>query len=544
MSTKESIVKQPSTAGPPTDDPYPILGIGEPILYGRSKDLTNVLRHLDKKTPDHVSVVGPRYIGKTTLVKHIAKGLSGHQHPFDGCIYWNTRSGVSDDMSFRREFGKNAYPVLNTISSTAGKALTGYNGESFEMIQLVFETLAEEKKRILVILDSFDEALLRSEITPNNWDNLRVIGEMSSVRFLTCTRRQLVDLCGRPESRQSPFFNLFAPPVSLGPLSESDIADLVRPFSTKQISLESGAEKEIFNWSGGVPIIASYICALLWQEAASGGVITRDRVHSAGERINSNGKDLLKMLWKDCDEDERADFADLLAGRIAKPHEIPRDRRDSLAQRGYIVVNETKLEPCCRVIEQYAKDHGTSSSGLRRLFENRAAFDTNIQAFLQLRFATLKRVDPNILNYIRLAIQEIDKPDVMLNQVRAAAGQALDQWLNLEFPDRKIPASWTDGWSKKDRDNNAAENNPPAGSVSHRRGAQCYLLRLVSDPRKSGKTRIRQSTALLIDTLQSVGDFGQHREGEIPPIMFGASVCLTAMQMAEQVAEDLAKPAV
>jgi hypothetical protein len=526
----------------PLDDPYPILGVREPVLYGRSKDVARLLRHLGKRTPDHIAIVGPRYIGKTTVVKHITKTLPQLGLSFDGCIYWNTRA-VVDDVSFRREFGRAAFAALKSISDTAAKALTGYSGESFDLIHLAFAALDDEKKRVLVVLDGFDEALLRSEINPNHWENMRLIGEMNSVRYVTCTRRRLVDLCARPESVNSPFFNLFSGPMLLGPFLEEDIEDLVKPFGKRNITFDKGAQKEILNWSGGIPIIASHICRLLWEGTDDGRIITRERVNECGQLLSEMGKEVLQMLWKDCDEDERADFLDLMAGRITKPPEIPRDRRESLSQRGYLRSSEDKVEPGCRIIEQYARDHGADSSGLRRIFADRQAFDANIQGLLQLRFATLKMADTKICNYIRLAIQELDKPDVVLNQVRAASERALDLWLDKELPDRKIPVDWSDGWNKKDRDGNPAENHPPTGTVPFKRGGQCYLLRLLADPRKSGKTRIRQSTELLIDALQSVGDFGHHREGELPGIMYGASVCFDAMQMAEQLAEDLAKPA-
>lgn len=526
----------------PTDDPYPVVGTSDPILYGRSKELTTLLRRLEKKTPDHLSLVGPRYIGKTTLARQIAKLFIDARVPFDACVYWNTR-WIKDDISFRREFGRTAFDVIDAISPTAAKALVGYNGESFDLLQLAFEQLRDEKKLVLLVLDGFDDVLLSTEITPNNWDNMRLLGEMSSIRFLTCTRKRLVDLCARPESRQSQFFNLFAQPVFLGPFGEEDVKELLVPFTERTVTFEPGVEKELYNSSGGIPIIASYMSKLLWESHVAGTVVTRDQTLDAAKRVGEVGKDVLKVLWKDCEEDERADFGDLVSGRIVNAQDVPRDRRDSLSQRGFISVDGNTIKPRSRVVEQYVKDHDTNASGLRKIFSSREAFDSNIRAFLQLRLSTLKSADPKISTFIRLAIQEIDQPDVVLNQIRAGVERALDMWLDLEFPGRKIPADWSNGWKNRDRDGNDPEHNPPIGSVPTRKGGQCYLLRLVADPRKAGKTRIRQSTQLLIDALQSVGDFGQHREGEVPPIMFGASVVLALIQMAEQIGNDLRDPA-
>ena len=430
---------------------------------------------------------------------------------------------------------------MNEVCPAAAKALIGYTGDSFDLLQLAFEELRDQKKRVLLMLDGFDEVLLSTDITVNNWDNMRLLGEMPSVRFVTCTRRRLVDLCARPESLLSPFFNLFSVSSFLSPLTEGEVREIVEPLRRRGISLESGVEKELYNHSGGIPIVASLICKQLWDSFVAGKtLITRNDLLEAISRVTSNeGKDILKALWKDCDEDERADFGDLIGGKIVNAFDIPGDRRDSLSQRGFISIDGNKVSVRSRAVEQYAKDHDTNASGLRRMFGSREAFDANIQALLQLRLSSLRGADPKICTFVRLAIQELDQPDVVLNQVRAAVERALDMWLVLEFPDRKIPVDWADGWRDKDRDGNDPEYRPPTGSVPTRRGGQCYLLHLVADPRKAGKTRVRQSTQLLIDTLHSIGDFGQHREGEIPPTMFGASIVLALMEMAEQIGEDL-----
>ena len=113
---------------------------------------------------------------------------------------------------------------------------------------------------------------------------------------------RLVDLCARPESRQSQFFNLFAPPLFLGPFGEHDFKELLVPFTERGIKFEPGVEKEVHNSSGGIPIIASYMSKLLWESHTAGGVVTRDQTLAAARRVGEVGKDVLKVLWKDCDE--------------------------------------------------------------------------------------------------------------------------------------------------------------------------------------------------------------------------------------------------
>ena len=68
---------------------------------------------------------------------------------------------------------------------------------------------------------------------------------------------------------------------------------------------------------------------------------------------------------------------------------------------------------------------------------------------------------------------------------------------------------------------------------------QCQLLNLMTDPAATRRTSVRRSTYVLIEGLQTIGDFGQHLEGEAVPEGFGISVCLTGLQVVEQLTSDL-----
>lgn len=77
-------------------------------------------------------------------------------------------------------------------------------------------------------------------------------------------------------------------------------------------------------------------------------------------------------------------------------------------------------------------------------------------------------------------------------------------------------------------------------------GVQCSVLRLMSGKERVTRQArvVSKSTALLVDALQSVGDFGQHRE-EYPESVvttgFAASVVLTAIELVESLCEDTAR---
>ena len=68
-----------------TENPYRVLGLPVPPLLGRKALLRRIKRHLEKPSPDHVSVVGPAHYGKSVLLRHLAK-----EHPSESSGYLTT----------------------------------------------------------------------------------------------------------------------------------------------------------------------------------------------------------------------------------------------------------------------------------------------------------------------------------------------------------------------------------------------------------------------------------------------------------------------
>jgi hypothetical protein len=263
------------------ENPYQVLGAGIPTLRGRKNEWNRLLRHLEKTTPDHVSVVGPRYIGKTVLLNALAACFADRQSSFNACIYWDLRHGTpNDDASFYEQFALQVARPLRTVNEGAAVMLAAADGGTFETLDLVFKTLDEEHRKVLVILDGLDAVLLAGSLTKNLWDNLRSLAEPSSLRFVIGSRRRLRELCASPESRTSDFWNIFAPnPLSLHALKDDDWSELLSPFDARKVSFHPGARTELTHWSGGVPALASLLCRNLWEGVGDGETVTNEYIN-------------------------------------------------------------------------------------------------------------------------------------------------------------------------------------------------------------------------------------------------------------------------
>ena len=82
------------------------------------------------------------------------------------------------------------------------------------------------------------------------------------------------------------------------------------------------------------------------------------------------------------------------------------------------------------------------------------------------------------------------------------------------------------------------------GRIPRKRGWQCRILRVITGTEGNDPVAkfVTKRTYLLVDHLQSVGDFGQHRGGETVTLPIAASFCLSAISLCESLARDLATP--
>ena len=258
-----------------------------------------------------------------------------------------------------------------------------------------------------------------------------------------------------------------------------------------------------------------------------------------GKDLHLNEQDALREVWEDCSEEERTLAARAYQHQLADTEAPNQSLVTSLVERGILRLDGRRILGASRAMENFlAQGAGGRSNLFAELFGTDEGFAVNSKGLLQLRFASLADADEDLLAYLRNAIENLDNPNVLIRMVRALVERSFQVIWDRAIPNRRIPADWSDEWKQADRDGNYI-NNPPEGSVQvGRLGKQCQLLNLMTDPRRTRRTTVRRSTYVLIEGLQTVGDFGQHLEGESVPHGFGVAVCLSALQVVEQLTVD------
>ncbi|MBM4396453.1 MAG: hypothetical protein FJ087_12290 [Deltaproteobacteria bacterium] len=527
--------------------PYQVLGASVPAMLGRVRLVQQIERHILKPSPDHVSVVGPARYGKSVLLHGLALRHAQGSPRYVTAGYVDLRHAPpASDRDLRRRFGEVVKSALAGVRPEVAGLIELDDPCLHELLDLAFQELDGQGARLLIVLDGFDHVLAGTGITRTLWDQLRSLGQKGSLRLVTGSRRPLRELCKTEESRTSDFWEIFFDtPVGVGPFEEEDWDVLIEPLLKDRRGVDGAARKELANWSGGVPVLAAALLERL-AESGSDAPVTKSDVDREADAILDERRQLLEMLWGDCGVELRADLgalAECEADGIPSA-ELPDGRRRVLESRGFGRISGNRMRPSCRLMTRFAAQQAPAAADIRRLFGAPDRYDSNIRAVLELRTAQVlgPDVDRELRSCVEGAVRDLGaSPETSLKWVRSIATRALTLVWDAEFGrNNPLPAEWIAEWQQA-----GVKWSDDSGRIPRRYGAQCGLLNLAT-----GTDRVRRvarfvtkPTYLLIDHLQSVGDFGQHRE-DFPEsrvsVGTAAAFVLSAIELAEQLTRDLA----
>ena len=527
-----------------TVNPYTVLGPSIPGLLGRASLLQQIDRHLLKASPDHVSVVGPALYGKSVVLRHVADTYRTRSRDYLTAVYVDLRRGdIMSDADFKRRFAEDIKAALQPDRPDLARVLDPEDEAIHELLDLIFEELDAESSRALVVFDGFDYVLRGANLTRNLWDQLRALAQKPSLRLVAASRRPLREICQTEESRTSDFWAIFdSVPIRVAVLGDADLTAFMQPLLDTGRTLDGSARKEIANWTGGVPLLMVALLRRLCEAHHEASSLSKPDVDEAVEAMLDDQRDLLAALWEDCDVELRADLAALAKG-VVPCSDLSHRRRRAIEERGFGRVSANRLHASCRFMQRYAAEQAPAVEDLKRLFGTASVFETNIRSLLELRLEQVvtPRTDKVLRDYIRRAVRDIgDNPELAINGVRGIVTRALVLIWEAELPrDKMIPAGWIHEWKQ-------VQVNFPndRGRLPGSDGAQCRLLQIVTgtaDARRQSRY-VTKTTYLLVDHLQSVGDFGQHRnkspESKVT-VSFAASVVLAAIALVESLTDDL-----
>jgi len=180
-------------------------------FFGREKELANLEAYLAGAQSQNCQVVGPRRIGKSSLLLHIQRLAPKWLDSFVP-VYVDLQDARCETLK----------GFLGLLGSRFGWPSVPKNmAEATEC----FEAMIREKKRPLLYLDEFERMMKNhGKFGGSFLTNLRACGQMG-VSIVTATKKPLNEVVPA-DDLSSPYFNAFGS-VDLGPFAQGEAEDFV-----------------------------------------------------------------------------------------------------------------------------------------------------------------------------------------------------------------------------------------------------------------------------------------------------------------------------
>jgi tRNA A-37 threonylcarbamoyl transferase component Bud32 len=250
------------------DNPYVFRGpVHEPdMFFGRIHELNEIAAFL--RGNQSISVVGPRKIGKTSLMFHLMRQE-----------VW-PELGLGEDILFVyldcEVLGEGGHEeILSQFAGEIGVALDSRDLPPEPALEraidkpsrLSFEgairRLNRRGLRVVLILDEFERLSTNSHLDVNFFNALRSAAGRYKLAFVTGSARPLIQLTYSGKSQEilsSPFFNIFAP-MFLGLMPEEEARELIRePARMTGGAFSSATEDYVYSLVGGHPLALQVAC--------------------------------------------------------------------------------------------------------------------------------------------------------------------------------------------------------------------------------------------------------------------------------------------
>lgn len=532
-------------------EPYELPGLHVPKLLGRSANLTGLVRDLSEKaTPDHISLVAPRYFGKSVLINALAERFAAPESHYKVVINWDLRHNTpEDDLGFQVALAKALDKRLLEVGNDSyHDYLQDTEGDPAGTISDVVDSLAPDGTRILILLDDFDRLASQPQISKNLWDYLRSLAQKEHVRFVLSSRRRLRECIPNRDGRTSDFWNIFTNVVTLKPFSSTDLEEFLVPIVDTGIQVELGGKQEILYWTGGIPVLVARLCGEMLACSPAATNIDRPFVKSRAELIADDEwmLDTLTLLWDDCGKEVQGDLIDI-AGDPLVAGRLPASRQPLLSDRGYIVRDGGAYKARCRFMQLFAAGHEVRSRDLRDLFKDPETELRSLKTLLQLRLSSVAGGNPDTRSYIEHAIDGLARGQkTALTSIRSISEEALSIAWESECPGNVMPAAMQQQLTKA-WDAGGAQMGPEVFQKLNDKNTRRKILRFAAGDQGRMKVtrKVSRPMMLLIDYLYNLGNYGQHMS-DIPDtlekpvdVSFCAGACWSAIELLKRMSEDL-----
>lgn len=250
------------------ENPYIFRGpVHDPAMFfGRMHELHEIAAFV--RGNQSVSIVGPRKIGKTSLLFHLMRPETRQSlglGPDNLLVYLDCEVlGEGGHQEILSQFAGEIAAALDARELPPEAALEKAIDEPSRLsFEAAIRKLNRRGLRVVLILDEFERLSTNASLDVNFFNALRSATGRYKLAFITASASPLIQLTYSGRSREilsSPFFNIFAP-LFLGLLPEDEARQLIRePARAAEAAFAAAVEDFIYTLVGGHPLALQVAC--------------------------------------------------------------------------------------------------------------------------------------------------------------------------------------------------------------------------------------------------------------------------------------------
>jgi AAA+ ATPase superfamily predicted ATPase len=280
------------------------------------------------------SVIGPRAIGKTSLLHYISNEEVVKKHHLDPrkllFVYYDLE-GFGENTQFKdfyyEMFSRTVSQInlsglikeeeIKRINKESGNVIKKINKSLFEIgdLEALISALSERDYSVIYMFDEFEYLANNPTFDFSFYGQLRALsGNLAfNLAFITASKKSIYDLTFVEEIKTSPFFRYFED-FRLGPMSGEEIRGFFDLAATNGVVFSSEMKTLIEEWSGGHPFLVQLACDYFFDLAMNANNLKLEDEGKHLEIFLKRHKKHFAYFWKQVNEKQQACLWKLASG--------------------------------------------------------------------------------------------------------------------------------------------------------------------------------------------------------------------------------------
>ncbi len=307
-------------------------------FFGRKKEVSRIYSRIGATHPQSVSIVGPRRIGKSSLLYYIYQEQNRKKY----LKYPDKYKFVFIDFQERKRMTLSEFfgIMFDLLSRELHNQIDITEKPDYDGFKSIMEKIQKRDLKLMLLFDEFDSITQNPNFDTEFFAFLRAFANHYDVAYIMSSGQYLQRLCHTKEIADSPFFNIFSN-INLNVFSLPEAKELIiKPSESAGVFLEPYVDF-LLEVGSTYPFFLQIACSALFEYLQFNDALDDDGREEVCENIIEEAEPHFTYIWQHIDEAQKQ-----VCMKIIKNKDIDQSElvilRDMIKQ-GYVIESSGKV---------------------------------------------------------------------------------------------------------------------------------------------------------------------------------------------------------